>query len=102
MSDRRPGLPPDEELLKLRETQSVAAIARALGLPYSTVHRAISRARRPPKSRPAATLHERYVKLGDGHWIWTFANPDRKAVWTAIHGAPPPGCLANAPRTNGA
>jgi hypothetical protein len=85
--------------LKLCETQSVAAIARALGLPYHTVHGAVSRARHPPTPRPrAATLHERYEKRGDGHWIWTYANPDRKAVWTAIHGAPPAGALGQCPQ----
>jgi hypothetical protein len=83
----------------MRETQSISAMARSLRIPYSTMHYAIARARRPPKPPPRPrTIHERYVKLGDGHWIWTFARPDRKAVWTAIHGAPPAGMLGQCPQ----
>ncbi len=99
MSDRRPGLPPAKELLKLRETQSVAAIARALGLRYSTVYGAIYRAVMglPSERRRPKTLEAHYEKREDGHWIWLYENPDRRAVWTATHGAAPPEPLDRCP-----
>jgi hypothetical protein len=62
------------------------------------VKRARARAARAPKRQVrAAPLNARYETREDGHWIWRYGNPDRRAVWIATHGAPPEGPLGRCP-----
>ncbi len=64
----------------------------------AAVNLARARAARAPKRQVrAAPLEARYETRKDGHWIWRYGNPDRRAVWIATHGAPPEGPLGRCP-----
>lgn len=99
MGSPRKRLPPYDELLKLRETRSLATIGWLFDVSGEAVRVALERGAHGPRPRKkAAALEERYTKRDDGHWIWSGSRIDRKGAWESVHGLPPAGALSACPQ----